>query len=82
MTVLCILITVRHDYPNINRWLKNLYWNYPAFKDTTNFEREYIHVGAGQGLMSDIKEHYYYSHSNINPTRVVPLGPKENVEPL
>ncbi|KAF8761689.1 Glutathione S-transferase [Rhizoctonia solani] len=27
-----------HNYPNINRWMKNLYWNVPAFKDTTNFE--------------------------------------------
>lgn len=32
---------IRHDYPNLNRWLKNLYWNYPAFKDTTFFDREY-----------------------------------------
>jgi putative glutathione S-transferase len=31
---------IRHDYPNIHRWLKNLYWNYPAFKDTTDFPRE------------------------------------------
>ena len=31
---------VRHDYPHINRWLKNLYWNYPAFKETTDFERQ------------------------------------------
>jgi len=32
--------------------------------------------------MADIKEHYYYSHSQINPTRVVPLGPKQDIEPL
>jgi len=31
---------IRHDYPNIHRWVKNLYWNYPAFKDTTNFPRK------------------------------------------
>lgn len=31
---------IRHDYPSINRWLKNLYWNYPAFKETTVFPRE------------------------------------------
>lgn len=31
---------IRHDYPHLNRWLKNLYWNYPAFKDTTHFDRE------------------------------------------
>ncbi|ORX33591.1 glutathione S-transferase [Kockovaella imperatae] len=64
----CNLGSIRHDYPHINRWLKNLYWNNPAFKDTTDFDQ--------------IKEHYYYSHGNINPTRVVPLGPKEDIEPL
>lgn len=31
---------VRHDYPNINQWMKKLYWNNPAFKDTTDFDRE------------------------------------------
>jgi len=60
--------SIRHDYPNINKWLKNLYWNYPAFKDTTNFEH--------------IKTHYYWSHPQINPTRIVPEGPKHNIEPL
>jgi len=64
----CNLGTIRHDYPNINRWLKNLYWKNPAFKDTTNFEQ--------------IKTHYYWSHQPINPTRIVPLGPKPNIEPL
>ncbi|AAW46186.1 hypothetical protein CNBK1250 [Cryptococcus deneoformans B-3501A] len=59
---------IRHDYPHINRWLKNLYWNYPAFKDTTNFDH--------------IKDLYWYSQVNLNPTRIVPIGPKHNVEPL
>ena len=60
--------TVRHTYPNLNRWLKNLYWNYPAFKDTTDF--------------AHIKEHYYWSHPQINPTRIVPVGPTPNIESL
>ncbi|ORY25172.1 glutathione S-transferase [Naematelia encephala] len=64
----CNLGTIRHNYPYINKWLKNLYWNNPAFKDTTNFEH--------------IKEHYHYSHAQINPTRIVPLGPQPNIEPL
>jgi glutathionyl-hydroquinone reductase len=34
----CNLGTIRHDYPNLNRWCKNLYWNYDAFKSTTNFD--------------------------------------------
>ncbi len=31
---------------------------------------------------ADIKEHYYYSHAQINPTRIVPHGPIPNIEPL
>lgn len=31
---------------------------------------------------TDIKEHYYYSHAQINPTRIVPIGPLPNIEPL
>lgn len=41
----CNLGMIRHDYPQINRWLKNLYWNYPQFKNTTDF--------------AHIKTHYY-----------------------
>jgi len=64
----CNLGTIRHDYPNIHAWLKKLYWNNPAFKITTNFEH--------------IKTHYYWSHTQINPTRIVPSGPKLHIEPL
>lgn len=34
----CDLGTIRHNYPHINKWLKNIYWNNDAFKLTTNFE--------------------------------------------
>jgi len=64
----CNIGTIRHNYPNLNRWLKNLYWKNDAFKSTTNFEH--------------IKTHYYWSHPHINPTRVVPVGPNQSVEPL
>lgn len=64
----CNIGTIRHDYPNLNRWLKNLYWNNAAFKDTTDFEH--------------IKKHYYMSHAQINPTRIVPVGPLPAIEPL
>lgn len=42
---------MKHDYPNINKWMKNLYWNYDAFKSTTNFDH--------------IKTHYYWSHPQV-----------------
>jgi putative glutathione S-transferase len=81
----CNLKSIRHDYPNINRWMKNLYWNVPAFKNTTNFE----HVSAfrlGEECVStscpQIKTHYYWSHTQINPTRIVPEGPHPNIESL
>lgn len=34
----CNLGTIRHDYPVLHNWLKNLYWNVPGFKETTNFK--------------------------------------------
>lgn len=48
------------DYPNLWGYARDLYSN-PAFRTTTNF-------GA-------IKRHYYSTHSAINPTRIVPVGP-------
>lgn len=62
----CNLGTIRHDYPQINNWLKNLYWNVPAFRDTTDFKH--------------IKENYTKSHGDINPRAITPLGPWPEVE--
>jgi len=64
----CNFRTIRGGYPNINKWMKNLYWKNDAFKSTTEFNH--------------IKTHYYWSHTTINPTRVVPLGPVPVIEPL
>lgn len=62
----CNLGTIRHDYPQINNWLKNLYWTVQAFKDTTDFKH--------------IKENYTKSHGDINPRAITPLGPWPEVE--
>jgi putative glutathione S-transferase len=48
------------DYPNLSDYVRDLF-QMPGVKDTVNFEQ--------------IKQHYYYSHATINPTRIVPLGP-------
>ncbi|KAF9567172.1 hypothetical protein CPC08DRAFT_627218 [Agrocybe pediades] len=64
----CNIRTIRNGYPAIHKWMQNLYWNNPAFKDTTNFEH--------------IKAHYYWSHPHINPTRIIPVGPIPNILPL
>jgi len=48
------------DYPNLSNYIRELY-QYPGVKETVNMEH--------------IKEHYFYSHESINPTRIVPKGP-------
>ncbi|KAJ9150984.1 Glutathione S-transferase [Coniochaeta hoffmannii] len=62
----CNLGTIRHDYPQINNWLKNLYWNVEGFKETTDFRH--------------IKENYTKSHGDINPLAITPMGPWPAVE--
>ena len=64
----CNYRTIRDGYPHINRWMQNLYWNDKAFKDTTDFD--------------SIKAHYFQSHTNINPHRIVPEGPVPHILPL
>lgn len=49
------------DYENLWRYTRELY-NWPGVSETINF--------------SHIKEHYYGSHKTINPTGIVPVGPK------
>lgn len=49
------------DYPNLQGYLKELY-QYPGIADTVNFNH--------------IKRHYYFSHTKINPTGIVPKGPQ------
>jgi len=48
------------DYPNLQRHLLDLYGQ-PGIAETVNFDH--------------IKRHYYFTHNDINPTRIVPLGP-------
>ncbi|EHH1171189.1 glutathione S-transferase family protein [Vibrio parahaemolyticus] len=48
------------DYVNIQGYLKELY-QVDGIADTTDFYH--------------IKRHYYFSHTGINPTQVVPKGP-------
>ncbi|KAJ9640268.1 hypothetical protein H2204_003493 [Knufia peltigerae] len=62
----CNLGTIRHDYPQLNNYLKNLYWNVPGFKETTDFRH--------------IKENYTKSHHDINPKAITPMGPFPDVE--
>lgn len=49
------------DYPNLWRYTRGLYQQ-PAIRSTCH--------------MDEIKHHYYTSHESINPSRVIPLGPR------
>ena len=48
------------EYPNLQGYLMDLYQQ-PGITDTVNFDH--------------IKRHYYMTHTQINPTRIVPIGP-------
>ncbi len=59
----CNLRRIR-DYPNLYGYLRDLY----QFRDvaaTVDFDH--------------IKRHYYATHDDINPTRIVPLGPLQDL---
>lgn len=49
------------DYPNLSGYLKDLY-QLAGIADTVDFDH--------------IKRHYYVTHDDINPTRIVPIGPQ------
>ena len=49
------------DYPNLSNTLRDLYQT-PGVADTVD--------------MHHIKSHYYGSHPTINPTGIVPVGPR------
>jgi len=52
------------DYDNLFNYLRDLYQR-PGIAETVNFDH--------------IKRHYYYTHDDINPTRIVPLGPIQDL---
>lgn len=53
------------EYPVLSDYLKELY-QYPKIKETINFDH--------------IKTHYYKSHKEINPSGLVPVGPKLDLD--
>ncbi len=48
------------DYPALSGYLRDLY-QYDGIAETVNFDH--------------IKRHYYFTHDDINPTRIIPIGP-------
>lgn len=51
------------QYEGLSRFTKE-FLNLPGVRETLN--------------MDHVKSHYYYSHKEINPSQIVPLGPLEN----
>ncbi|KAG8533248.1 uncharacterized protein KY384_002031 [Bacidia gigantensis] len=76
----CNLKMIRHDYPRLSRWLRNLYWdagktaNGHAFKDTVNFWLyKYGYLNAkrrSEGLKASEEQ------------LVIPTGPAPDIYPL
>ncbi|GAC1577446.1 MAG: glutathione S-transferase family protein [Candidatus Elarobacter sp.] len=52
------------DYPNLSGYLRDCY-QVRGVAPTVNFEH--------------IKRHYYATHDDINPTRIVPIGPRQDL---
>jgi glutathionyl-hydroquinone reductase len=61
----CNIRDIRSGYPYIHKWVRNLYWNHPAFGLTTEF--------------THIKCHYTRSHGQINPPGITPVGPVPDI---
>jgi putative glutathione S-transferase len=53
------------DYPNLWGYVRDLY-QVPGVAETVDFDH--------------IKRHYYMTHPEINPTRIVPIGPLLDLE--
>ena len=53
------------DYPHLSGYLRDLYQQ-EGIAETVNFDH--------------IKRHYYMTHDEINPTRIVPVGPRLDLE--
>ena len=53
------------DYPNLAGYLRDLYQT-EGVAATVNFDH--------------IKRHYYVTHDEINPTRIVPIGPLQHLD--
>lgn len=78
---LCNLKMIRHDYPLLSKWLRNLYWdtsdrtNGGVFKKTTFFEvYKYGYLKA--------KGRQMHGGSDAGWPVIIPRGPVPDIEPL
>ncbi|KAL8915623.1 MAG: hypothetical protein Q9172_006840, partial [Xanthocarpia lactea] len=64
----CNIRDIRSGYPALHRWVRKLYWDEPAFGQTTT-------------VFEHIKKHYTKSHLQINPASITPVGPVPDILP-
>ncbi|KAF2645587.1 glutathione S-transferase Gst3 [Massarina eburnea CBS 473.64] len=64
----CNIRDIRSGYPHLHKWMRELYWGWSAFGETTEFEH--------------IKKHYTKSHTQINQFAITPVGPVPDILPL
>ena len=78
----CNLKMIRHDYPLLSRWLRNVYWdesdrtNGGAFKKTTFFDVYKYGYARARGRVQRGEK------SDVGWTVVLPRGPLPDIEPL
>ena len=53
------------DYPNLWAYVRELY-QWPGVRETVNFDH--------------ITRHYYFSHDRVNPHRIIPIGPRPDLD--
>jgi glutathionyl-hydroquinone reductase len=77
----CNLKMIRHDYPRLSKWLRNLYWdtsdrtNGGAFKNTTFFEMYKLGYARAKGRQ-------FHGGSDLGWTAILPRGPVPDIETL
>ena len=77
---LCNLKMIRHDYPNLSRWLRTLYWdesartNFGVFKKTTFFDVYKFGYMVARGKVN--------GNDNGGKLFVLPKGPSPDIYPL
>jgi putative glutathione S-transferase len=72
---------IRSGYPYIHKWLRHLYWNVPAFKDTTEFTHIKNHYTKSHTqvrfLLSVCKDRRFNANEKqINQFSITPVGPE------
>ncbi|RKK66113.1 hypothetical protein BFJ69_g15701 [Fusarium oxysporum] len=63
----CNIRDIRSGYPVIHDWLRRMYWDVAACRDTTHFQI--------------IKDNYTKDQTNINPFAITAMGPVPHILP-